>query len=247
MKALIIDNETPIRTALHEMLLAFCPEIRTIREASNIDGGIETIGWYNPDIVFLDVELDEGTGFDLLTRLPAYQFQLIFITAHDKYAINAFRFSAMDFLLKPIDPEELVRSVGKATKNIQQDPGRQLAFLLEQMQRKAEPPKKIILKDLHKTYYIRIDEILYLEAEGIYTRFYLTGKQDVLVSKNLKEYENLLEPLGFVRTHHSFLVNPDKIKMFDKSEGGMLVLEEGNHIPVSQRKREVVLRILEHS
>lgn len=246
MKALIIDNETPIRVALHEMLAAYCPEITHIKEASNIKTGIDTIAWFNPDILFLDVELDEGTGFDLLSQLPAYTFQLIFITAHDKYAINAFRFSAMDFLLKPIDPDDLMHSVGRAIKNIQNDPGKQLSFLLEQMKSKNEPPKKIILKDMHKTYYVRIEEILFLEAEGIYTKFNLAGHQQILVSKNLKEYEGMLEPLGFVRTHHSFLVNPEKIKMFDKSEGGMLILEEGNQIPVSQRKRDLVLRALEH-
>lgn len=245
MKALIIDNETPIRTSLHEMLHAFCPEITQIQEANNIKSGLQMIQSYNPDILFLDVELDEGTGFDLLSQLPSYTFQLIFITAHDKYAINAFKFSAMDFLLKPIDPESLVHSVNRAMRNIKNDPGKQLAFLLEQVQTKAEPPKKIVLKDLHKTYYVRIDEILYLEAEGIYTKFFLTTDRQILVSKNLKEYEGMLEPLGFVRTHHSFLVNPEKIRMFDRTEGGMLVLEEGKPIPVSQRKREVVLRILE--
>lgn len=246
MKALIIDNEAPIRESLHQMLIAFCPEIKTIKEAGTIQMGLDAIHWYDPDIVFLDVELDEGTGFDLLTRLPAYNFQLIFITAHDKYAINAFKFSALDFLLKPIDPDELVKSVGRASKNVQHDPGKQLSLLLEQMQHRHEHPKKIVLRDLHKTYYVKIDEILYLEAEGIYTRFYLTGQQQILVSKNLKEYESMLESLGFVRTHHSFLVNPEKIKLFDKSEGGMLLLDEGNAIPVSQRKREVVLRMLEH-
>lgn len=246
MKVLIIDNEAPIRETLHQMLIGFCPEVKTIKEANNIATGIDAIKWYDPDLVFLDVELDEGTGFDLLSKLPSYQFQLVFVTAHDKYAINAFKFSAMDFLLKPIDPDELMRSVGRAAKNVHSDPGKQLTMLLEQMQQKNEPPKKIVLKDMHKTYYVKIDEILYLEAEGIYTRFYLIGQQQILVSKNLKEYESMLESLGFVRTHHSFLVNPGKIKMFDKSEGGMLVLEEGNNIPVSQRKREVVLRMLEN-
>ena len=114
-----------------------------------------------------------------------------------------------------------------------------------QMGNKNDQPKKIILKDIHKTYYVKIDEIMYCEADGIYTKFVLTNQQNILVSKNLKEYESLLEPLGFVRTHHSFLVNPDKIRVFDKSEGGMLILEDGTSIPVSQRKKETVLKNLE--
>ena len=246
MRALIIDNDSNIRSGLHELLQVFCPEVSAIHEANSVKNGINAIALYNPDIVFLDVELDDGTGFDLLSQLPTYTFQLIFITAHDKYAINAFRFSAMDFLLKPIDPSELQRSVVKAIKNIKNDPGKQLAFLLEQMNNKQELPKKIILKDIHKTYYVKIEEILYCEADGIYTKFVLINQQPILVSKNLKEYEGLLEPLGFVRTHHSFLVNPDKIRMFDKSEGGMLILEEGTNIPVSQRKKDAVLKLLEH-
>ena len=245
MRALLIDNESNIRHGLHDLLHAFCPEITAIHEADSVINGINAIALYSPDIVFLDVELDDGTGFDLLSQLQTYNFQLIFITAHDKYAINAFKFSAMDFLLKPVDPGELQRSVSKAYKNINNDPSKQLAFLLEQIKNKQELPKKIILKDIHKTYYIKIEEILYCEADGIYTKFVLVGQAPILVSKNLKEYENLLEPLGFVRTHHSYLVNPEKIRMFDKSEGGMLILEEGTNIPVSQRKKESVLKLLE--
>lgn len=246
MRALIIDNESNIRKGLHDLLLSFCPQVKGIHEANSVVNGINAIALYKPDLVFLDVELDDGTGFDLLSQLQTYQFQLVFITAHDKYAINAFKFSAMDFLLKPIDPLELQRSVNKAFININNDPGKQLAFLLEQMNNKSDQPKKIILKDIHKTYYVKIDDILYCEADGIYTKFVLIDNQNILVSKNLKEYESLLEPLGFVRTHHSFLVNPDKIRMFDKSEGGMLILDHGINIPVSQRKKETVLRMLEN-
>ncbi len=246
MRVLIIDNEANIRKGLLEMLHGFCPEVSSIHEADSVFNGINAIALYQPDLVFLDVELDDGTGFDILNQLETYNFQLIFITAHDKYAIGAFKFSAMDFLLKPIDPTELQRSVNKAHQNITKDPGKQLAFLLEQMNNKSDQPKKIILKDIHKTYYVKIDEILYCEADGIYTKFVLSNHQNILVSKNLKEYESLLEPLGFVRTHHSFLVNPDKIRIFDKSEGGMLILEDGTNIPVSQRKKDTVLKNLEH-
>ncbi len=246
MRVLLIDNEVNIRVGLREMLHAYCSEISAIHEADSVMSGINAIALYNPDVVFLDVELDDGTGFDLLSQLQTYSFQLIFITAHDKYAINAFKFSAMDFLLKPVDPTELQRTVTRAYHNIKQDPGKQLALLLEQMKNKNEHPKKIVLKDIHKTYYVKIDDILYCEADGIYTKFVLSDHQNILVSKNLKEYEGLLEPLGFVRTHHSFLVNPDKIRLFDKSEGGMLILEEGSTIPVSQRKKDAVLKMLEH-
>ncbi len=246
MKLLIIDNEPNLRTALKALLQAFCPEIALIEMAAGVKSGLEKINNFKPDIVLLDVEMDDGSGFDLMELVPNPSFQLIFVTAHNKYAIEAFKFSAIDYLLKPVDPDALQNSIQKAITQLRSmDMKKQIEFLLQQINGKKDTVKRIVLKDIDNVYFVKVDDILFCEAEGTYTRFYITGANPILVSKNLKEYESILEPLGFIRTHHSYLANPDKIKVFDKTEGGSLFLEGGHSIPVSQRKRETVLSILE--
>lgn len=246
MKTLIIDNEPPLRSALQKMLAQFCPEVTAIDEASGVQTGLQKIKSFQPDIVLLDVEMEDGSGFDLMKQIIDPQFQLIFVTAHNKYAIEAFQFSAIDYLLKPVDPDALQKAVQKAQKNIRNKTlQQQVQVLLQQLSGMQGQDKKIVLKDLDNTYFIRVADILYCEAEGTYTKFFIQNSNPILVSKNLKEYEAILEPLGFIRTHHSFLANPDKIKLFDKTDGGTLLLEGGLSIPVSQRKKEYVLQLLE--
>lgn len=247
MKVLIVDNEPLLRKALRELLNAFCPQIESIEEADGVFHGLEKIALFNPDIVMLDVEMDDGTGFDLMKQVVNPKFQLIFVTAHNKYATDAFKFFAIDYLLKPVDPDALKISIERATLQIKNnDLGKQIQLLLHQMNGKQDSNQKIVLRDIENVYFVKISDILYCKAEGTYTHFVLSEGQPILVSKNLKEYESILEPIGFVRTHHSYLVNPDKIKLFDKSDGGNLILE-GNHlVPVSQRKKDLVLTILEN-
>ena len=166
MKILIIDNEPHLRKGLKDLLLAFCAGVTSIEEAEGVKTGIDRINSYNPDIVFLDVEMDDGTGFDLLKQLPGYDFQLIFITAHNKYAIDAFRFSAIDYLLKPVNPSALVESVQKAEKNIRsKELKNQVQVLLQQLSG-VNHERRIVLRDLEKIYFIKISEILYCEACG---------------------------------------------------------------------------------
>jgi two-component system LytT family response regulator len=246
MKLLIIDNEINLRTALKVLLQAFCPEITAIEEADGVLSGLQKIKTLQPDIVLLDVEMDDGTGFDLMKMIPHPAFQLIFVTAHNKYAIEAFQFSAIDYLLKPVDPDALQKGIRRAVNNIRsKDIGRQIEFLLQQITGMHDHDKKIVLKDIDNIYFVKVADILYCMAEGTYTRFYLQNRPPVMVSKNLKEYENMLEPLGFIRTHHSYLVNPVKIIRFDKSDGGSLILEDDLKVPLSQRKKEWVLSLLE--
>lgn len=246
MKALIIDNELPLRNALRLLLENYCSEITEKAEADGVKTGLEQIKNFAPDIVFLDVEMDDGTGFDLMQQVPNPSFQLIFVTAHNQYAIDAFRFSAIDYLLKPVDPEALQKSVQKAAGQLRsRNLGQQMEVLMQQLKGKPDPDKRIVLRDFDNIYFVRTGDILFCEAEGPYTKFYVSGGETILVSKNLKEYESILEPLGFVRTHHSFLANPAKIKMYDKSDGGALILEGGHSIPVSQRKKDAVLSLLE--
>jgi two-component system, LytTR family, response regulator len=246
MKLLLIDNETNVRRGLRDMILNVSVELPMIEEAHGVESGLQKIKSFSPDIIFLDIEMDDGTGFDLLNRIPNSSFQLIFTTAHDQYAIQAFKFSAIDYLLKPIDPDELSKSLERAASHIRNnDLNKQLTVLMQQLTYKTDHERKIVLKDIDSTYFIRVNDILFCQAEGTYTKFHISNSDPILVSKNLKEYETLLEPLGFLRTHHSFLANPDKIKMFDKTDGGSLILEGDIRIPISQRKRDFVLGMLE--
>ncbi|MBL7732831.1 MAG: response regulator transcription factor [Chitinophagaceae bacterium] len=246
MKALVIDNEPHLCTALTTLLKEYCPEITAVESADGVQSGLQKIRSFQPDIVLLDVEMDDGTGFDLMKQVSEPPFQLIFVTAHNKYAIEAFRFSAIDFLLKPVDPDALQQSIARAQKNIRSgNLQQQVQVLLSQMAGLHNLEKKIVLKDLENTYFIRVADILFCEAEGTYTKFFIKNSNVIIVSKNLKEYEAILEPIGFIRTHHSFLVNPAHIKLYDRTDGGALILDNGQSIPVSQRKKDAVLQALE--
>jgi two-component system, LytTR family, response regulator len=248
MKILLIDNEPEIRKVLKEMVEAWSKGMHIIEEADGVATGVEKINSFKPDVVFLDVEMNDGTGFDLLSQLDKPSFQLIFTTAHNQYAIQAFKFSAIDYLLKPIDPVDLNIALQKALENISSSTlQNQLAILLQQVGNKNEPNKQIVLKDIDKTYFIKMSDILYCEAEGSYTKFYLSNAEPIFVSRNLRSYEELLAPAGFIRTHHSCLVNPTKIKVYDrKTDSGTLILEGGHTIPVSQRKKDFVIQFLEN-
>lgn len=245
MKILLVDNEQEIRLVLKDMVIACGPYI--IEEADGVSSGIAKINSFQPDIVLLDVEMNDGTGFDLLKQIMNPSFQLIFTTAHNQYAIQAIKCSAIDYLLKPIDPVELNNSLQKAKENIStQTMQKQLTVLMQQFSNKPDAEKQIVIKDIDKTYFLNTNDILYCEADGSYTKFYLTNSEPIFVSRNLRYYEELLAPAGFFRTHHSCLVNPSKIKIYDrKTDCGTLILEGGHSIPVSQRKRETVLSILE--
>lgn len=245
MKILIIDNEPELRSVLAKMITNAHPSPVSIQDAGGVAEGLQKIQEFSPDIVFLDIEMEDGTGFDLLKQVPYPSFQLVFTTAHNKYAIQAFKFSALDYLLKPIDPAELRTSMERAVAQISKSNlAGQLAVMMQQLYPKAEGEKKIVLNDKQSTYYIKVSDIIFCEAEGPYTKFYIAGTNPILISKNLKEYEELLAPSGFVRTHHSYIANPDKIKLYDKTDGGALILEGGYNIPISQRRKDLVMAAL---
>ncbi len=246
MKILIIDNEAEIRLVLKSMIADWGKGQHAIEEADGVLSGLLKINTWQPDVVLLDVEMDDGTGFDLLKKLSNPAFQLIFTTAHQQYAIQAIKFSAIDYLLKPIDPIELNLALQKASDHVhQQTLSNQLAVLMQQLGHKPEAEKQIVLKDIDKIYFVKISEILFCEAEGAYTKFYLIDNKTVFVSHHLRSYEEMLSPMGFIRTHHAYLVNPYKIKMYDRKEE-RLVLESGHLVPVSQRKKDFVIHFLEN-
>ncbi|MBL0355526.1 MAG: response regulator transcription factor [Chitinophagaceae bacterium] len=247
MKILVVDNEIEIRELLKEMIIACSsPGEHSIEVAEGVESGLKKINSFKPDVVFLDVEMPDGTGFDLMKRVMQPVFQLVFITAHNQYAVQAFKCSAIDYLLKPFDVIEIENSLQKAAVNLEnKNLGKQLSVLIEQFTYKENTDKQIVLKDNEATYFVKLNDILYCEAENSYTRFFIQHTSPVLISKTLSTFEDFLKEYGFIRTHHSYLVNIDKIKMYDKSDGGNLVLKSGEIVPVSHRKKDFVMQVLE--
>ncbi len=248
MKILIIDNDISIRDGLRTLLQKYCPHIKEIEEADGVESGVLAIENLKPQLVFLDVEMDDGSGFDLIQKLGSYNFQLVFITAYNKYAVDAFRYSAIDFLLKPIDPLELVVSVNKAaaqrnTKVLEQQ-SKILQESLHQKNKAGNQDRKIALNDGNVIHYIRLCDIIYCKADGAYTIFVLTNSKKIMVSKLLKEFEELFSEYSFLRTHHSYLINSLRIVKFEKADGGVLLLDENQSALVSARKKEFVLDVL---
>jgi len=245
MRIAIIDNEAPVRMALEKMITQYCTGVDAIYQANGVRTGVELITSKLPDLIFLDMEMDDGTGVDLLKQLGEYNFQLIFITAHEKYAMNAIKMSAIDFLLKPIVVDDLEIAYAKAVKNIRnKDLQNQIQVLRDSLTSLKSNEEKIVLRDSECIHFVRLNDIVYCEADGSYTIFHLFNKDKIVISKLLKEYEELLESKGFFRTHKSFIASISKIVRFDKSDGGMLIMENGMEVPVSQRKKEAVMGIL---
>lgn len=242
--ALIDDNPHAIQI-LRDDLARMFPEVEIVGEADGVVQGAKLLRQTQPDLLLLDIQMGDGTGFDLLEIVPDLRFQLIFTTAHDEHAIRAFRFAAVDYLLKPIDPEELRRAVERAKKqlNLSSHPQAKLPVLREHFQQK-EPPKTIALHTAEKIHIARLADILRMEADGNYTEVHFTNGQKLLLTKTLKDFSTILEATGFVRVHQSHLVNFEHIREFIKTDGGYIVMADGAKVPVAVRKRaEVVERL----
>ena len=245
MKAIIVEDEINVRSGFEKLLRTFCPEIEVIGSAESVQEGVKVINRSNFDILFLDINLPDGTGFDLLHQLNEKSFHTIFVTAYDQYAVDAFKISAVDYLLKPISPELLKQSIGKIKrfKGLSTS-SEQVDTLHKRMEGEFEQNEKIILRDTDGMRIVEIATIAYCEAEGSYTTFHFLNGGNVLTSMNLKEYERLLEPYGFIRSHHSFLINLQHITALNKIDGGQVVLKGDIVLPLSTRKKASVVEAL---
>ncbi len=243
MKAVIIDDESNVRETTRKLLEAFVPGIIILGEADGVVEGEKLIEKVNPDLIFLDIEMTDGTGFDLLNRFPKRSFKVIFITGHNDYAIKAFKFSALDYILKPVDPDDLVRATEKVFKESdQRTSGIQQEALAENLSNKEY--KKLVLRDQDSVYLVTIEEIVQCTADGNYTHFFLIDGRKITISTTLKEYEALLTPSNFFRCHQSHLINLRYFERLDKREGGIIHLKNGGMAPLATRKKEQLLERL---
>ncbi|MFT5168941.1 MAG: two-component system LytT family response regulator [Saprospiraceae bacterium] len=243
IKAIIIDDIPQAIELLKGDLENYCPDVEVIGDAPSVVAGTKLLKQLKPDIVFLDIELQDGTGFDILEILGDIPFKIIFTTASDEHAIKAFRFSAIDYLLKPINPEELQEAVAKF-KDSKGDSKESIDLLLDNV-KERKGPRKLALHTLDKIQVAEINEIVRCESSGNYTTFYFADKQKILVTRTLKEYEKLLEEYGFIRVHQSHLINGNHIKEYIKTEGGYLVMKDGSHVSVSIRKKPMLVKLLD--
>lgn len=244
IKALIIDDEKNAREALKGLLLSQKHEIEIAGEADGYKTGIELINHHKPQLVFLDIQMPDGSGFRLLESFIDPDFQVIFTTAFDQYAIKAIRYSALDYLLKPIDPIELKAAVGKAVAKCR-IPGENtpVKVLMENI-RTGGDARKIVLSTSEGLHVVKISDIIRCESDDYYTRFFFSDKGKIMISKTLKDVEEMLQGLGFVRTHKSHLINISFIKTFVKNDGGYVVLSNGDKVPVSRRKKESIINAI---
>lgn len=245
MKSIIIDDKKAPQEALETLLGKYCPTVEVIATANNVKEGLQIIERQAPQLVFLDVEMPDGTGFDLLEKLGNIPFKVIFITGHEQYAIKAFKFSAIDYLLKPVDADDLQIAVEKAQKEIKNEVLQlKVGTLLSNIQEFSDKLKKIVLRDAESIHIVQVAEIVRLEASDNYTIFYLTENRKVVVSKTLKEYENLLAQAGFFRCHQSHLINLNAMTRFDKKDGGSVVMNDQSVVPISKRKKDSLMELL---
>ncbi len=245
LRTVIIDDEAHIRETIRRLLVKYCPQVMLIGEAESVAGGVKLIRGQNPQLVILDIRMDDGTGFDLLKKFETIDFKVIFITAYEKYAVQAFRFAAIDFLLKPVDPEDLADAIKRAENMIQHQFNTQLRILQENLQTDVHQKKKIVLRTQESIYLVDLQDITYFESDRCYTVVHRLSGEQVLVSKNLREFDDMLSDSGFYRVHRSYLVNLLHIARFDKYEGGYIVLSGGQNIPVASRKREELMELFE--
>ena len=245
LRTLIIDDESHIRDSLTKLLAKFCPDVTVIAQADSVANGLKAINEHHPDLVLLDIQMDDGTGFDLLNSLPSIDFKVIFVTAFDQYALQAFRFSAVDYLLKPVNPEMLVDAVKRAGQLIKEHHKLQMQALQENLKAIEHQNKKIILKTTENIYLLDLRDLITCESDNNYTFVYTTTSGKILVSKTLKEYEEMLSGFGFYRVHKSFLINLAHIRRFEKQEGGYVILTGDLKVPVASRKRDEMLELLE--
>ncbi|MGB1042595.1 MAG: LytR/AlgR family response regulator transcription factor [Tenacibaculum sp.] len=244
LTAIIVEDQPEALKMLQKDLQQFHPEIDIIATATSVVDASKTLRQQQPDILFLDIMLGDGTGFDILEIHPNLSSKIIFVTASDEYAIKAFKFAAIDYVLKPYANQDLVNAINKA-KNQLQPNKEQLTVLHQSVKNPNLQPTKISLNTSNKIVVVSLSDIIHCKSDNNYTEFFLAENQKILVGKTLKYYADMLKDLGFIRVHQSHLVNTQYIKEFIKSDGGYLVLKNKKSIPVSVRKKNEVINILE--
>lgn len=242
--ATIVDDESDCCESLAMLLERYSPEVKVLDICYSAESALQSIKEHEPQILFLDIEMPFTNGFELLEKLGQINFELIFTTSYDQYAIKAIRFSALDYLLKPIDREELQKAVRKAAQRNKHPLPQQLDLLLQQLKHPAVPVTKIAIPTMEGFQLLAAQSIISCESESNYTCLFLKDKRKITASRNLKEMEEILADFPFIRVHHSHIVNLNEVEKYIKGEGGYLVMSDGSIINVSRSRKELLLKKL---
>ena len=246
IKAIIVDDEKKFIDSLNEMINEnFHDKVKVIAKSKSVKEAVHAIKIHDPDLVFLDVEMPPGNGFQVLEQIENKKFEVIFITAYDQYAIKAIRFSALDFLLKPFGVQDLSDALKRYDEKIlTEKTQKQYEVLLYNIKSVSDSRKKIALPTLNGFTIVSLADIIRCESESNYTQFFLKDKSNILVCKPLKDYEELLEENGFFRVHQSHLINVQFIKNYSRDIGGTIMMTDGSEIAVSRRKKDEFIKRL---
>nr|WP_321412082.1 LytTR family DNA-binding domain-containing protein [uncultured Carboxylicivirga sp.] len=244
IKAVIVDDEENGRVNLREILKRYCPSIHIVGEAYSVQSAAELISEKQPNLVFLDIEMPGGNGFELLKALGHQEFEVIFVTAYDHYGIQAIKFSALDYILKPINYLELIEAVNKVEQRlIEKNGNKRLVNLIDNIG-SSPRGKRLALPTQNSVEFVEVETIIRCQSDNNYTEFYLNDKRKLMVCKTLKDYEEILQEYGFFRPHQSHLINTRFLESYVKSNGGVLVMKDGVQIPVSRFKKNELKAIL---
>lgn len=237
--SVIVDDEPGNIVTLTELLKTYCPEVIVDGTAPDIVKGYDLVKKVNPDVVFLDIEMPYGNAFDLLNRLAPVNFEVIFITAFNDYAVKAFKYAALDYILKPVNLVELKAAVDKASRRLEEkNINNRIASLLANLKPENQANQKIGLPTNDGFYFEDVNNIMHLEAAGSYTYIFTKGKKKELVSKSLKEFEDVLPESNFCRVHHSYIININFVKKYYKGRGGYVEMDDGTTVEIAVRKKD---------
>ncbi len=242
IRAILIDDEKHAIETLRWQLNEYCPNIEIVKECYSGEDGLSSINELKPQLVFLDIEMPKMSGFAMLEQIDGFNFKVIFTPAYDKYAIKAFKTSAVDYLLKPIDKEELIIAVRKVTESLKQGT---LDNQLERLFKELNNNRRIALPTMEGLRFIDHRDISHCNADGSYTLIHLGNKEQIMVSKSIKRLEEMLPNPPFIRVHHSHVVNFEQIDRYIRGQGGYVVMKNGSHVDVSRNRKEEVLKSIQ--
>jgi two-component system, LytTR family, response regulator len=246
IKAIIVDDEQNSREAISIILRKNFQSIKILAEADSVKTGVEAIIKHKPDLLFLDIDLPDGTSFDILRSIDYQKMKIVFITAFHDYAIQAIKFSAFDYILKPLKPGELIATVNRVIEeNLDSNYAEKFDAIFSNFNSAHPELKKIVLKTSDKIHVVNINDIIHCQADNTYTTFFIVNAKKIIVSKPIKKYEEMLSEHGFMRVHQSHLVNLNYIQHLNKQEGGILVMTDNSQIPVSNQQKQSLIKYFE--
>jgi two-component system LytT family response regulator len=245
IQAILIDDEEGCLSSLEILLTEYCPEVQIMDKCQSVQAGLAAITAHQPDLIFLDIEMPVLNGFDLLEQIKNFPIAVIFTTAFQHYAIKAIRYSALDYLLKPIDYKELIQAIHRYVHQTSRPNTEQFQFLIDKLSQKKHTTKKLAIPNLEGFKLVSIDDIISCEADDNYTHIMLRDQARITACRTLKEIQHLLEDYElFIRVHHSSLININEVTQYVRGEGGYVIMSDGSHINVSRNKKDTLLKYL---